>query len=101
MNCAMLRDAIPDLLESEVEPSVREAATRHMGRCEDCRRAFAEYRATVELIRDADFREDAPRPGPMDALVFHALDAARAGRKPRPRWITKARWLLGLERTRR
>lgn len=100
MNCEMLRDAMPDLLEPEAETSVREMASEHMGRCENCRRAFAEYRATVELIREADFREDAPRPGPMDALVFHALDAARAGRKPRPRWLTKTRWLLGLERSR-
>ena len=78
MTCRAFADFIGDYLSEELDPSVRATFERHLGRCPNCQRYLALYKAATDMSRDAFADRDDPADSagvPQD--LIDAILAAR------------------------
>ncbi len=76
MNCTEVRPLLSTYYDGEATPEERAQVERHLARCEDCRRALAEYRAIGSDLRAL------PVPIPPAGLrrdVWRAIEAQQTG----------------------
>lgn len=78
MNCTEIRPLISAYYDGEATPEERALVQQHLPRCEDCRKALAEYRAIGSDLRGL------PVPIPPAGLRRDVWRAIEAQQKARP-----------------
>ena len=72
MNCKDAIKQISDYLDGELEPSLRQELSRHLGECKECTIVVSQTKLTVELFCDAEI---VPLPDQVSARLHQALRA--------------------------
>ncbi|MBN2449183.1 MAG: zf-HC2 domain-containing protein [Lentisphaeria bacterium] len=56
-DCESMKPLLMGMMDGELTPEQASAVTRHLDRCEACRREFEELRAACDPLRELVFRE--------------------------------------------
>lgn len=78
MTCQDLVAFMLDYVEGTLPPDERARFDAHLHECEDCRAYLKDYRATIDVTRQAADGEDPP--AMPEALVRAIVDSAKAQR---------------------
>jgi len=75
ISCERFITGLDDFVSGELDAAERERSNQHLASCLDCASYLADYRATIDLARNA-LRDPTP-PEPPESLVQAILDIRR------------------------
>ena len=63
------RDRLSDYLEGELDTRTHTRITRHLARCDGCRRMLETFKHTLEQLRSLSGIEGSPEPATVRAVI--------------------------------